>query len=321
MRMQYFFVAFAIFSCSCSENKAPNGFFFGRCAVSPEGRALYFAMGDRSASNLYSVANDGSRLAQMTAGAGIVRYDPCASPDGKWITFAANLPGAKGHIYVAERGGTDIRQLTFGDSWDGVPSYSPDGKKIIFARSTPCSGNDIWEMNADGTSVRQLTHNQYYGVDAPYVSPDGKQIIFAADVGEPFKNFSHRLLIFNIREDGTATSPTAVPLPPGPYDQKDGRNFDGDPYFSRDGSHICFISLRESRRSPYDYEIWTSKLDGTELRQITHDQSRDEHPVFSPDMKYIYYGSDSGELWQLDIVNKFTKRVVPMDTYVSAVGS
>jgi Tol biopolymer transport system component len=219
------------------------------------------------------------------------------------------------------RDGSDIRQLTFGDMSDCMPSYSPDGKRIFFARSARLRGYsmggekwddwDVWEMNADGSAVRQLTYGRYYGVDSPHLSPDGKHVLFAADIpsgpGEKL-SLSHSLLMFDVDPDGFGTKPRAVPLPP----DQSNRNYkyDGDPSFSPDGSSIVFTSLRVSRDSPFDYEIWTCKVDGTGLRQITHNQSRDRNPMFSPDMKYIYYRSTEG-LWRLNLNDNSSKQLAP----------
>ena len=60
--------------------------------------------------------------------------------DGDWEVFVMNADG------------TEVRQLTDNDDWDGVPAWSPDGKRIAFA-SDRDGDLEIFVMNADGTDV------------------------------------------------------------------------------------------------------------------------------------------------------------------------
>jgi Tol biopolymer transport system component len=232
---------------------------------------------------------------------------PWPSPDGRSIVYVAS-DDQTCHICVMDRNGRNSRQLTSTDRFDFGPSYSPDGSKIIFARAArhrPAHWGgmtwdewDIWQVNADGSALRQLTFGRYYSVDEPYFSPDGKHILFAAVFGEPFVSESHQLLTFDVGHDGSAVNLRPVPLPPQP----EKRKYDGHPSFSPEGSGIIFTSLRLSRASPYDYEIWTAGIDGTNLRQITHNRSRNQNPIFSADGKFIYFtisGLDLYGLWRM----------------------
>jgi TolB protein len=242
---------------------------------------------------------------------------PWPSPDGRSIVYVASDDQAC-RICVMDRDGRNSRQLTTSDRFDFGPSYSPDGSKIIFARAArhrPAHWGgmtwdqwDIWQVNADGSALRQLTFGRYYSADEPYFNPDGKHVVFGADVGEAFRS-SHKLLIFDVGRDGSAVNLREVPLPPQP----EKRKYDGDPSFSPDGSRIIFTSLRVSRASPYDYEIWTAGIDGTNLRQITHNSSRNQNPVFSPDGKFIYStisGLDLYGLWRTRADGSDARRLI-----------
>jgi Tol biopolymer transport system component len=258
---------------------------------------MYFAIGNRWAANLYSVQADGSNLKQVTHGEELVKSDPCVAPDGKTIAFASSTPPPQevARIWAMGSDGSNLRRLTDG-TLDCYASYSPDGRKLLFVRESPPGGWNIWEMQADGSSPRQLTYGVYYRTDRPSFSPNGKTVVFGADVA-PFDQSIHQILTFDILADGRATVPRPVPLPPFPIvGSSFPFQYDGDPSYSPDGSRIVFISTRASRRAPFDYDVWTCKADGSELRQITFDQSIDQFPRFSPDMSCIYYGTDYGEL-------------------------
>ncbi len=60
-------------------------------------------------------------------------------------------------------------------------------------------------------------------------------------------------------------------------------HFMEDPAISPDGELISFI---------YDDDIWTVPFDGGEARRLTSTHSREYSPIFSPDGKWIAYGSN-----------------------------
>jgi len=300
-----------IFCASCTEQQDMAPWAFGRCSVSPDGSAVFFKENWRDGSDIYRIASDGSGLTRLTSGPSYKSW-PWVSPDGKSIAYISNSSNDKGtHVFVMDTDGHHARELTLGDYPDVAPSYSPDGRKIIFVRAARHRPRhwggmtwdqcDIWQINADGSSPRQLTFGCYPEIDPPYFSPDGKHVLFAATTvsgsGMTFRE-SHHLFIFDIGNDGSAINLRPVPLPPQP----EKRQYDGVPSFSPDGSTIVFASLRVSRESPYDYEIWTAGADGSNLRQITHNLSRNQDPIFSHDGKFIYFyisGLDLYGLWRM----------------------
>jgi TolB protein len=59
-------------------------------------------------------------------------------------------------IWVIDKSGRNIRQLTYEKSYDADPSWSPDGSKICFT-STRNGKLDIWVIECDGGNPSQLT--------------------------------------------------------------------------------------------------------------------------------------------------------------------
>jgi TolB protein len=101
---------------------------------------------------------------------------PVWSPDGKWIAFRRMLGEMNSEVFVARADGTEQKNLTNHQAFDGWPAWSPDGKRIAFA-SNRYSSYQIIVMNADGTGV-QLVANSEGRATAPKWSRDGKSIYF-----------------------------------------------------------------------------------------------------------------------------------------------
>ena len=83
--------------------------------------------------------------------------DPAWSPDGSQLTFRRR--GKDGHnIWVVNRDGSGLTQLTTAPGDDQDPSWSPDGRRIAF-KSARNGEPDIFVMNADGSNQHLVLHN------------------------------------------------------------------------------------------------------------------------------------------------------------------
>lgn len=277
----------------------------------PDGKR---AFGDPTTGNgdINEVSINGGDLQRLVGGSLREGY-PSISPDGKTIAYTVMRGDANtGQIFKrlvhADEGSAKPVPLTSGRQSDIAPSFSPDGRSILFARAKrlrPYSMGgqvwdewDLWIMDADGANQRKLTDARYCSVDPPYFSPDGKQVLFAA---EDFAGNAHQILVLHLKE-GQPGDVRALNLPPPAH--PNAFLFDGDPAYSPDGSRIAFISSRVSRPAPYDYEVWTANVDGSDLRQVTRNQAMNAFPRFSPDGKWIIFFSNSRregpfELWRI----------------------
>lgn len=169
------------------------------------------------------------------------------------------------------------QKILFGDPEKSVvaPVFSPQGDKIAFgfgrffqSQYGPAIA-DIAVINSDGTNLKILTSgNGNNGF--PSWSPDGKKIVFRAS------NVNLKGLFILDSETGATRVLT-----------KDSH--DNFPAWSPDGSRIAFTSYRDG-----DYEIYTIKPDGTELKRLTNAPGNDAHCSWSPDGKWIAFASARG---------------------------
>jgi hypothetical protein len=104
-------------------------------------------------------ADGTNRRAVSGTGTGFQDLSPRWSPDGTRIVFESDRTG-NWDIFVVDRDGQNLQQLTDDPAEDRKPAFSPDGTKISWERRPTGGGqNDLWTMNADGSWPFQVTND------------------------------------------------------------------------------------------------------------------------------------------------------------------
>jgi TolB protein len=150
-------------------------------AASGPGRIVFW---DFNTGQVYTVAPDGSGLAQLThVDSNHAAINPHWSPDGARIIYTLvriNAPDDHARIWIARADGSEAHQLSH--DRPGYRNYSgtftPDGRSIVFDRCLPNDGVcAIWRMAADGSGMHAITPfhtGRREAVDFdPDVSPTG----------------------------------------------------------------------------------------------------------------------------------------------------
>ena len=86
-------------------------------------------------------------------------------------------------LFVMDRDGSNLRQVTKLGSANFAPSWHPDGKRLIFASNNQDPKGrdfDLYLINTDGTGLERITFNETFD-GFPMFSPDGKRLVFASN--------------------------------------------------------------------------------------------------------------------------------------------
>lgn len=112
--------------------------------------------------------------------------EPQFSPDGSRILFRSKRTGFF-ELYVCNRDGSGVRQLTHVGSHCGSARWSPDGKWIAYDSTQDAPGpqgkrrfDNIYVMPAEGGPARRLTADDANSV-VPNWSADSRSVYFARD--------------------------------------------------------------------------------------------------------------------------------------------
>jgi Tol biopolymer transport system component len=155
-------------------------------APSPDGKLLAFSASSPASrqSQVYLSNGDGSNARVMVAAT--PSYFHGWSPDGKYLAYVHQHPGASGapanyDIFRIPAAGGEPQQLDANAGYDDGPDYSPDGKWIYF-NSDRAGGWDVWRIPAGGAGpgdekAERVTSDEMEDW-FPHPSPNGKWLLF-----------------------------------------------------------------------------------------------------------------------------------------------
>jgi Tol biopolymer transport system component len=168
--------------------------------IAPDGLIVFTSVRDGDM-EIYSMKADGTGVKRLTNRPG-PDGGPFFSWDGKLVAFRGHplQPGpelddykallkeglwrpTKLELYVMDRNGGNIRQLTTLGAASFAPSWNPDDKRLVFASNVhdPKQRNfDVYMMNLDGSGMERITYNETFD-GFPMFSPDGKHLVFASN--------------------------------------------------------------------------------------------------------------------------------------------
>ena len=308
--------------------------------LSPDGERIAFHSDRDGTKGIFLMGATGESVRRLTDDEG---FNPAWSPDssrivygkGEAITFNPTgrvVVGAE--LWIVDLDQPEPQRLETGR--DAVqPNWSRNGYRIAFWGLAAGSGQrDIWTIPAEGGVAVAVTQDVYVDWN-PVWSPDGRYLYFSSDraggmniwrvpideesgtvLGLPEQmttggSTQHMHLALSQSNDQLAYAErrTSTNLFRMGFDPANG-TVTGDPRaitggsrnvtapdVSSDGQWLTY-SLRGSKE-----EIIVSRVDGSDIRQLTDDEFRNRGPRWSPDDNRIAFYSDrsgSYEIWSMN---------------------
>ncbi len=274
----------------------------GGIELSPSGKTIAFTVTtysmeeNKSKTEIYLVNTDGSDLHLFRQSDKSIS-NPKFSPDGKKLAYSYD-----GQIWIADADGSSAEQLT--DIYSGASDFkwSPDGAKLLFVSEVypdcpdqNCDKARDEKQKESKVSAKILTHlmyrhwNRWLG--------EKRSHLFMYDLA------SKKYYDLNYKSNHD------VP----PLDLGSGNDYN----FSPDGKEIAFtMNAAERVQNSTNNEIYLIELSdltpkGKEVKEnaeipikkISVSKGNDHEPVYSPDGKYIAFGSMKREGFEADKVN------------------
>jgi Tol biopolymer transport system component len=222
----------------------------------------------------------------MTNQAGVEEF-PSLAPDGRTFVYVSRASG-NADIYFKRVDGRNAINLTKDSPADDtMPAFSPDGSQIAFRSER--EGGGIFLMGATGESVRRLTD---FGFN-PAWSPDGLEIAVAT---QQIELAPHSRPGLGAMEIVTVRNGSRREIVPVEHDAV-------QPSWSPHGDRIAYWAVLGAggQRDLFTVDPHAPDPKKTIVR-LTSDRSLEWNPVWSPDGKYLYFGSDRDgtmNLWRI----------------------
>jgi Tol biopolymer transport system component len=213
---------------------------------------------------------------------------PAWAPDSRRLAYYAEQPDGHADLFVRERDGRHVVQLTRTPADEGGPSWSPDGTQIAF--DSDRDGNfEIYAMPAaPDAAARRLTSHP--GRDlAPAWSPDGRTIAFMSD-----RDSRPEFDIFLMDADGSNVR-RLTPAPSAWF-----------PQFSPDGTRLAFHLGRD---------VHVLDIATRQVRRLTTDPQNGMYPTWNPDgtqLAFMTWRGGPTEIFTMGVDGSEQARLVGM---------
>jgi Tol biopolymer transport system component len=253
---------------------------------------------------------------------------PAWSPDGTRLAYSTFGLFGPHDVFVVEVATGEQKRIArlslgFGCQDAGEPVWLRDNRHLLISYlpvARQQAGSDLGIVDVEDGSISRLTMSVGNGFTTPSISADGSRVLaigtrYAYELwkvplgpdpdasgraavrlldgaSEPMWTFvsrDGRLLLFNSPLSGSrnlwlssfndrsgARQVTAVPGDAVAHSS-----------LSPDGTRVAFASIGAGHS-----DIWTQRVDGSDLRQLTNDEAADSWPVWSPDGEWIVFNSD-----------------------------
>lgn len=230
--------------------------------VSPDGAWIVFDSEPGGADDIFIVSTEGGEPRLLVGGAAN-DFTPRFSPDGRQVAFLSSRTGENRLYLIPTEGGEVVPLTSVPTRW---PTWSPRGDRIAFVSGSGLEAQ-VWTVPVAGGEATRITDRGRVA-SAPTWSPDGSRLIVVAG------DDNGGIAMFSVPAEGGAETKLSP----------DGLVATFGLAWSPDGSMIAFLGGNQG-----NFDIYVANADGSDVRQLTDTDVREDLPRWSEDGSEIYF--------------------------------
>lgn len=234
---------------------------------------------------------------------------PSFSPNGDKISLMTSRNDYADIYLISAIDGKILKKLVAGNRTESLEElkwlspgmdWSPDGKQIVFASKSGDS-DALQFVNVDNGNIHEKVFEElkFDAVSTSKWSNDGNKIVFVGS-----KSGASDIYLYNIKTDELENLTNDFFT-------------DEEPTFSPDGKVVVFVSDRDGKplgdksvigkgmleHNIYNKDLYLFNLETKQLKRLTDSKWAENHPVFSPDGKFLAFTSDKNGISNIFLLN------------------